>query len=130
MSWRAISKIRGSRFPSLCYMTYVLSFPDGEQWVKQTEFTGHDLDMYLKNLINEHKNAKDGSGYDWKLRAMALWKSGETWWKQKIDAGQYIEHLMMVELRKRPSHQLKWGISKKNMIDVQVGVDEHGRKIS
>ena len=130
MIGKLVSKIRGSKFPSLCYMTYVLSFPDGEQWVKQTEFSGHDLDMMLKNMIAEHAKAKNGSGYDWKNRAMALWKVGECWWKQKIDEGQYIEHLILIEMKKRPKHQLKWGVSKANMIDVQTGVDEFGKKAS
>jgi hypothetical protein len=33
-------------------------------------------------------------------------------------------------MKKRPKHQLKWGVSKANMIDVQTGVDEFGKKAS
>lgn len=106
-------------------MTYVLRFPDGDEWVKQREFTTQSLDMELKNMISEHAKDKRGKNLEWKNRAMALWKVGECWWKDSLN----VEHLIMIELKKRPSHQLKWGVSKKGMGSIIHGVDEHGNKI-
>jgi len=124
MSWKNVSKIKGSKWDLPCFMTYVLSFPDGDQWVKQTQMTMKSLDMHLKNMIAEHSQDKKGRSMDWKNRAMALWKAGECWWKDNLG----VEHLILIEAKKRPSHQLKWGVSKKNMGTITHGVDEHGNK--
>lgn len=117
-----IRKLRGEKRARLVYMTYVLSFPDGDQWVKQEEFMFQDLDLYLRNIMNMYAQSKAGTGYDWKLRAMALWKSGECWWKDypfgRTEPG--IEHLILIEDKKRPKHQLKWG-SKKGVMEVVSG---------
>ncbi len=96
------------------YMTYVVTFPDGEQWNRQETFTAHDLDLKLKNMIKEHR--RDASA--WRMRAMALWKSGETWWKD--EAG--VEHLILIEEKPRPD---KWGINKAGMAEFKVETGEN-----
>lgn len=124
MSWRQFSKLKNSKWNLPCYMTYVLRFPDGDEWVKQTQFTAHSLDLELKNMIAEHsKNKLSDRSRDWKNRAMALWKAGECWWKDSLG----VEHLILVENKKRPSHQLRWGVSKKGIGSI-ARTDETGHK--
>lgn len=117
---KEIARLKSSKFTSVCYMTYVLNFPDGDTWVKQTEFNAHSLEMELKNLMAQHAKDKMGRGSEWRNRAMALWKAGETWWKDNLG----VEHLILIESKKRPKHQLRWGIDKKGLGGAQHGITE------
>lgn len=95
---KTANKFRHLKWPKVSYMTYVLSFPDGDQWVKQSPFV-HALEFELNQMIREKKTS------EWKNRAMALWKTGECWWKDNLGA----EHLIILESHKRKE---KWGITK------------------
>lgn len=119
-----IRKLKGAKHSGTAYMTYVLSFPDGDQWVKQTPFQNFEIDRILRNMIAEHSRAKKGQAWEWKNRAMALWKTGETWWMDNLG----VEHLILLELKPRPSHQLKWGSQNKLGVSLLEGVDEFGKK--
>ena len=123
-SWRNVSKIKNSKWDIPCFVTYVLRFPDGDQWVKQTPFTAKSLDLYLKNMIAEHSRDRKGRGSEWRDRAMALWKGRRMLeWKDNLK----VEHLMIIEVKKRPSSQLRWGVSKKGIGTVNR-TDETGHK--
>lgn len=115
-----ISKVKNGKWTAVVYMTYVLNFPDGEQWVKQTPFNAHSLEMEIRNMIKEHAKQKGGRAHEWKNRAMALWKVGECWWKDSLN----VEHLILIENKKRPSTQLRWGVSKKGMSEIKHGLTE------
>lgn len=95
------NKFRDQKFTKVVYMTYVLNFPDGDQWNRQEEFSLHDLDHRLKQMIAEHFRTNS----EWKLRAQALWKAGECWWKDEMG----VEHLILIEEKKRKE---KWGVDK------------------
>lgn len=104
----ARNKYQDLKRPKLLYMTYVLNFPDGEQWIRQRQFA-NDLRWELKEMLKEHKTG------DWKVRIFALWKAGECWWKDNLG----VEHLIMIETKKR-AH--RWGTNKKNMAEIQTGL--------
>jgi hypothetical protein len=111
------NKFKDKKHTQLLYETYVLTFPDGDVWMKQEPFSAHDMAFKLNQMISEHKAGR--LGYEWKLRAEALWKAGECWWKD--EAG--IEHLIIIEPNKRPKAQLKkyeWGRSKVGMADFKT----------
>lgn len=114
---RLISHIRNAKFTQLIYMTYVLNFPDGDQWVRQKQLSAHDLEVELKNMIAEHSRDKAGRASDWRNRAIALWKVGECWWKDNLG----VEHLILIERTKRKE---KWGVSKAGMGEIKTGVSE------
>lgn len=102
-------KVARNRFKELkrtkvVYMTYVLTFPDTEVWIKQDPFSAHDMAWKLQQMIKEHARTES----EWKHRAMALWKAGECWWKD--EAG--CEHLVMIEDKKR---ETRWGLNQKGM---------------
>lgn len=109
------NKFNALKRTKLLYITYVLMFPDGDQWVKQQQFSAHDLEFELKKIMAEHKGT--ASDRSWRLRCMALWKAGETWWKDNLN----VEHLIMIEDKKRKE---KWGVSKKNYMDIKTGLTE------
>lgn len=102
----AKNKFKDMKKTKVVYMTYVLTFPDGEAWQRQQEFSAHDLDLVLKNMIMEHKRDRS----EWKLRAEALWRAGECWWKD--EAG--VEHMILIEDVKRPK---KWGVDQKGFAE-------------
>lgn len=108
---RKKKKVQDEKFSLPFYMTYVLTFPDGDQWTRQEQFMGHELDLKLKNMIIEHRRTNS----EWKHRAMALWKAGECWWKD--EAG--VEHLIMIEKEKREE---RWGITKEDFATFKHGV--------
>ena len=103
----ARNKFRDRKHTQLCYMTYVLTFPDGDQWTKQEPFSAHDLAHVLTNMVREHKRLES----EWRHRAMALYKAGECWWKD--EAG--VEHLILIEKEKRKAKDLRWGVDKAGM---------------
>lgn len=105
------NKFRDQKWTKVVYMTYVLTFPDGDQWTRQEPFSMHDLDHRLKQMIAEHSRARS----EWKLRTMALWKAGECWWKD--EAG--IEHLILIEDKKRDE---RWGVTKQDFATFKHGV--------
>lgn len=109
----ARNKYRGLRHTKLLYLTYVLTFPDGDRWVKQNPMTAHQMDVELKNMMLEH-GKKDKS--EWRDRAMALWKCGECWWKDNLGA----EHLMLIEEKKRVT---SWGADKKGLGTIKRGIE-------
>lgn len=94
--------------PKLLYMTYILTFPDGDVWVRQRPMA-NDLRWELKEMLKEHRK-----NFEWKNRVMALWKAHECWWKDNMG----VEHLVMIEERKRPH---KWGVSKEGMAELKHG---------
>lgn len=105
----ARNRHRDKKWTKVIYMTYVLMFPDGEQWVKQTPMSAHDMAFELKKIMAEHKGGR--TERDWKIRAEALWRAGECWWKDALN----VEHLVMIEDKPRPKHQLKWGVDQKGL---------------
>lgn len=104
---------RDLKFPKLLYMTYVLTFPDGDVWVKQTEMV-NDLAWNLQQLVAEKKTS------EWKTRALALYHANECWWKDALN----VEHLILIEETKRPPHQLRWGVSKEGLAEIKSGLTE------
>lgn len=116
----ARNKYRGSKHTKLIYMTYVLTFPDGDQWVKQRAMSAHDMAFELTEIIKQHKNSH--SGRDWRLRCEALWRAGECWWKDNLN----VEHLILLEDKKRPKHQLKWGTDVEGLFSfrTETGTEE------
>lgn len=113
---RGAIKHRDAKHTKLLYMTYVLSFPDGDQWVKQTPMSAHDMAFELNKILAEHKHSP--SGRSWKLRCEALWKVGECWWKDNLG----VEHLILIEDKKREN--IKWGVSKDNYFQIETGLSE------
>jgi len=111
-----VRKYKDKKHTKLLYMTYVLSFPDGDQWVKQQAFSAHDLSFELNKIRQEHKNTLTDSS--WRNRTEALWKTGECWWKD--EAG--VEHLIIIEENKRKN--MKWGVSKDGYMDLKTGLTE------
>jgi len=107
----ARNQFRSLRYTQVVYMTYVLTFPGGDQWVKQTPFSAHDLDLHLKNMIAEHKRTRS----EWRNRAEALWRAGECWWKD--EAG--VEHLIMIEKTKRKT---RWGVDQEKFAKFKHGL--------
>ena len=107
-------KVQDQKWNLPVFMTYVLRFPDGEEWVRQEQFSAHELDLKLKNMIAEPGKEKSTL----KLRATALWKAGECWWKD--EAG--VEHLILIEKDKREE---RWGIDKAGMatFKTETGVE-------
>jgi hypothetical protein len=99
----ARNKFRDLKRTKLLFLTYVLTFPDGEYWMKQQEMSAHDMMFELKKIIAQHRRQKS----EWKDRAMAIWRCGECWWKD--EAG--VEHLIMLEDKRRPKRELRWGVN-------------------
>lgn len=95
--------------PKLLYMTYILTFPDGDVWIKQRPLA-HDLRWEMQQTFKEH--AKNS---EWKNRVMALWRAHECWWKDNLN----VEHLILIEEKKRMT---KWGTSKEGLGQLQHGV--------
>lgn len=113
----AINKFKDMKRTKVVYMTYVLTFPDGDQWTKQTPFSAHDMDLMLKNMIAEHLRTRS----EWYQRCGALWAHGECWWKD--EAG--VEHLVLIEDKKREE---RWGVDQKDFGTFKHGLtdDERG----
>ena len=80
--------------------------------------SAHDLAFELKKIIASKGLRKD----DWKDRAMAIWKAGECWWKD--EAG--VEHLMMLENKRRPKRELRWGVNQPGFANfrTETGTEE------
>jgi hypothetical protein len=87
----ARNRLKDKKWTKVIYQTYVLTFPDGDQWVKQQPMSAHDMAFELNKMIAEHRAGR--LGREWKLRAEALWRAGECWWKD--EAG--VEHLILIE---------------------------------
>lgn len=113
-------KHRDAKHTKLLYMTYVLNFPDGDQWVKQEPFSAHDLAFKLNNIIAEHRGTASDSS--WVQRCNALWNAGECWWKDEAN----MEHLILIEDKKRTD--LKWGVSKEDYMTIKTGLTEEQMK--
>jgi hypothetical protein len=116
-----VVKVGRNRFKDLkrtkvLFMTYVINFPDGDQWVKQQEFSAHDMAFELNKIIAEHRGSY--SGRAWALRCQALWNAGETWWKDNMG----VEHLILIEDKKRKN--MKWGVTKEDYMTIKTGVTE------
>lgn len=111
-----ISKLRSAIGRGRTYLTYVLTFPDGDVWVKQTPLA-QDLEWEITRLIKEKKGTH--SATEWRYRAIALWKAGETWWKDNMG----VEHLMMIEQKKRAE---KWGVSKEGLATFSTETNNNG----
>ena len=101
-------------------MTYVLTFPDGDQWTKQTPMSTYNMEHDLQNIIREHRRNRS----EWYHRAGALYKYGECWWKD--EAG--VEHLIMFEKKKRKE---KWGVDQAGFATFKHGLsDDEGKGAS
>lgn len=114
-----VRKYKDKKHTKLLYFTYVLSFPDGDQWIKQQQFSAHDLAFELNKIRAEHKYS--ASGRSWMARTEALWKAGECWWKDNMG----VEHLIVIEDQKRPE---KWGVSKDGYMKIETGLTEEQMK--
>lgn len=108
----SIAKTARNRFQEekggkLLYMTYVLTFPDGDVWIKQRSLV-QEMRWEMKEALKEH-----GKRWEWKNRIMALWKHGECWWKDNLG----VEHLILIEKQKRME---KWGLKKEGIGEVKL----------
>lgn len=111
---KPIKNYRDRKFNTILYMTYILTFPDGDVWMKQTQMV-NDLAWNLTQMCAEKKTS------EWKSRAMALFHKNECWWKDNMG----VEHLILIEDKPRSRFELskyQWGVSKDGFAKIENGL--------